>query len=261
MPRVCVYGSSSAKTPAHYLQESAKVGEALAAGKHVCINGGGMFGAMGAVNDAMRAHGGTIIGCIHSMWADSNKKVLESMHEVIIVGGDTLAERKRGLNDTADAFIVLPGGPGTWDELWEVVSEVQIGIGVGSPSRRCPVVLVNVDGYYDGFVAQMRRAYSEGIMYAPPEDVVTIVGSGSEAVRAVEQALANSDRTGGGVRTDEARTAADSYCSTVMRAVNASPATLALLGASFAVGVIAGCALSSKRASSTVTRSDLLSLG
>ena len=208
--RVCVYGSSSARSPKPYLDAAAEVGEILCSRNHVCINGGGSFGCMGAVNDAMHARKGRVVACIHEMWADANEQVLQPCEEIIVVGGDNLAARKRGLNDSADAFIVLPGGPGTWDELWEVVSEVQIGIGAGR--RQCPVVLLNVGGYYDGFVAQMKRAYQDGIMYKAPSEVLHVVETAKDAVDSIERAASEAKTSSikaAGMKnfaTDEART-------------------------------------------------------
>jgi hypothetical protein len=105
------------------------------------------------------------------MWCNKDEmnelhRGLDASGDLLIVGGATLHERKQGLSDNADCFIALPGGCGTWDELWEVVCERQLKM---NPR---PVALLNVDGYYDGFLQQMQAAYESGILYLRPEELL-----------------------------------------------------------------------------------------
>ena len=106
--------------------------------------------------------------------------------ELIVVGGSDLTERKALLKERAEAFIALPGGSGTWDELWEVVCEKSLGIGVASEGRAVPIVLVNTDGYYDGFLLQMKRAYADGILYVDPSELVASFDSPTAALEYCE---------------------------------------------------------------------------
>ena len=66
----------------------------------------------------------------------------------------------------ADALVVLPGGPGTWDELWEMACARHIGF------HSMPIVCVNVDGYYDNFRDMLRRAHEDGLLYKHPNDIL-----------------------------------------------------------------------------------------
>jgi predicted Rossmann-fold nucleotide-binding protein len=138
--RITCYGSSSAKTPANYLQAARSLGYTLAKRGHVCVNGAGPFGCMAAMNDGAVLGNGHIIGVIHEMFlVDSGyledgkqvniddvgtHKVFEStnketglIREILVAGGDDLQERKKLLVENADALVVLPGGPGTWDGM------------------------------------------------------------------------------------------------------------------------------------------------
>ena len=118
---------------------------------------------MGALNKALlRKPQGKIVGVVHSAMVDGPILELQRAGMVLeVTGGNTLEERKRKLQESADCFIALPGGPGTWEELWEMASLESLGL---YPKTR-PVAVVNLDGYYDGFVMQLTRAHREGILH------------------------------------------------------------------------------------------------
>ena len=110
-------------------------------------------------------------GVIHEMWMPGSGKdeLQHGLSSLLVAGGPTLAERKDLLCRPSDAFIVLPGGAGTLDEAFEMVSEQQIGLPKGAVAR--PVCFLNIDGYYDGTVAQLQRARDDGILYVAPDKV------------------------------------------------------------------------------------------
>ena len=136
--RITCYGSSSAKTPDRYLQEARSLGYILAKRGHTCVNGAGSYGCMAAMNDGAVVGNGHIVGVIHEMflvdggdWTSSvdrdggAHKVFDNknrsdggpIREILVAGGNDLQQRKKLLVDKADALIVMPGGPGTWDEV------------------------------------------------------------------------------------------------------------------------------------------------
>lgn len=154
--RVCCFGSSSSETPQAYLQPSAEVGYLLAVRGHVCVNGAGSFGCMAAMNHGAVQGNGDIVGIIHEMWLQNGEDVKQNnawgltrklrdrgahaafdtaaaaagssrndddkddnrpIRELLVAGGKDLQERKRLLLENADALVVLPGGPGTFDEV------------------------------------------------------------------------------------------------------------------------------------------------
>ncbi|KAJ1640375.1 hypothetical protein T492DRAFT_929440 [Pavlovales sp. CCMP2436] len=178
--RVCVYASSSAQTPPAFLAAAARLGSLLATGGHICVNGGGRAGGMGALNAAVASGGGDILGVIHKRWVvDECEFSVESAGKgsrMLIVDGDDLTSRKRGLRDSCDAIIVLPGGPGTWDELFELVALRQLGMST------LPICLVNTDGYYDGFLIQFRRAQADSVLKVAPETLVPAFVTVDEAL-------------------------------------------------------------------------------
>ncbi|KAL1530280.1 hypothetical protein AB1Y20_001192 [Prymnesium parvum] len=175
--RVCVYGSSSKKTPAAYLEAASVLGTELASRGHTCINGGGAHGVMGALNRACKAVGGRVVGVCHEMFVDGDITEMFRGFELVVTRGGDLTERKAALVAHSDCFIALPGGPGTWDELWEVACARQLGI-----ARSGPICLLNTDGYYDGFVQQIERAYVDQILHKPPREFIHVVEDPIDAV-------------------------------------------------------------------------------
>lgn len=106
--RVCVFGSSSSVTPQAYIDAARDLGILLADGGHVCINGGGSGGVMGALNEVCTARGGRVIGCIHTMWVIEGLQF--ELSELRVAEGPDLHLRKKMLYEEAECFITLPGG-------------------------------------------------------------------------------------------------------------------------------------------------------
>jgi len=103
---------------------------------------------------------------------------------LIIVGGNDLQERKRMLVKDADALVVLPGGTGTFDELWEMACARQIGF------VNMPIVCVNVDGFYDPFLEMLERAYQDEFLYKHPSEILHFENTSKDAIDYIEKYLA-----------------------------------------------------------------------
>lgn len=137
--RICCYGSSSPQTQERYKNDAYQLGYTLSRKGHTCVNGAGAFGCMGSLNKGFQdANGpGYVVGVIHEMFVDSNSKnnswlegcapvFSHSDHaEIYVAGGNDLQERKRMLVKDADALIVMPGGPGTFDEVCFLIVMLQ----------------------------------------------------------------------------------------------------------------------------------------
>jgi len=106
------------------------------------------------------------------------------IRELLVAGGKDLQERKRLLVENADGLIVLPGGPGTFDELWEMACARNIGLST------LPIVCVNVNGYYDDFRNILERAWLDKLTKLQPEDILHFEDTAEAAVRWVEEAQA-----------------------------------------------------------------------
>ena len=153
--RICVFcGSSFGSRPA-YREAAEAVGRLLCRRGIELVYGGTNVGLMGALADACLGGGGRVIGVIPQALVDkelahgglTELRVVRSMHE-----------RKSLMADLSDAFLALPGGYGTWDELCEALTWTQLGI------QRKACALLNVSGYYDAFLEFADRAVSEGFL-------------------------------------------------------------------------------------------------
>lgn len=154
--RVCVYcGSSDSVRPA-YLEAAGAMGRAMAARGLTLVFGGGGTGLMGAVADAAMAAGGSVLGIIPKGF---NTPALAHTHvtEMRVVG--SMHERKALMAEMGDAFVALPGGFGTFEELFEILTWAQIGL------HARPVGVLNALGYFDPLLALIEHAREEGFIY------------------------------------------------------------------------------------------------
>ena len=164
--RVAVYASASKRTPAAYLEAAREVGESCARRGYVLVNGGGKHGGMGALNAGCRSKGGHIVCVIHERFIVDGAKFDEA-DDMIVARGDSLGERKRLLLANADVVLALPGGVGTFDELLEAIVLGQLNFQTAKP-----VVLLDVDNYYENLRAQLQRAHKDGLLIKSPDDLL-----------------------------------------------------------------------------------------
>lgn len=157
MTSLCVFcGSSAGRDPA-YLELASELGNLLARRNVTLVYGGGRVGLMGALADAALGAGGRVVGVIPQLLLD--KEVGHTgLSELLIV--DTMSARKLAMGRLADAFLTLPGGIGTMDELFEAWTWTQLGL------QDKPSGLLNHGGYYDPLVQFIDRAVSEGFLGA-----------------------------------------------------------------------------------------------
>lgn len=153
--RVCVFCGASAGRDPRYAAAARSVGEGLAARGIGVVYGGGRVGLMGTVADAALAAGGEVIGVIPQGLVDRElaHPGLSALHVV-----DTLGQRKALMAELADAFIALPGGLGTLEELSEVASWAQLGL------HGKPIGLLDVGSFWDGFLGWLDHAVAEGFI-------------------------------------------------------------------------------------------------
>jgi len=151
--RVAVYCGSSTRIDPRYAEDARNLGTALARRGHVLVYGGGRTGLMGVVADAALAAGGRVHGVILEAFIEAGVHH-EGIHELFRV--DDMRTRKRGLDERADAFVALPGGLGTLEELAEILSFRKLGF------HQRPLVLLDTDGYWTPLKAQLEHAIARG---------------------------------------------------------------------------------------------------
>lgn len=165
MKRICVFCGSSPHAGATYIEAAGVLGRRLADRGLTLVYGGGGIGLMGALADAALAHGGQVIGVIPEALATrevahrglTELRVTPSMHA-----------RKATMVEISDAFVALPGGLGTFDELFEILTWAQLGI------HDKPIGILNTAAFFEALVALVERAVAEGFVRPEHRDMVVV---------------------------------------------------------------------------------------
>lgn len=156
--RLCVYCGSAGTVGEKYRAAATELGTGLAAAGIGLVYGGGRVGLMGLVANAALAGGGQVTGIIPARLRDAELAHL-GVTELVVV--DSLHERKRVMAESADAFAILPGGIGTLDETFEILSWKQLAL------HDKPILLVDIDGYWRPLRALLDHVVVKG--FARPE--------------------------------------------------------------------------------------------
>jgi hypothetical protein len=173
---LCVYCGSSAAVAAPYRVAAVELGTALAVAGIETVFGGGRVGLMGLLADAALAAGGRVTGIIPERLRDA-ELAHGGLSELLVVS--SMHERKRLMAERADAFAVLPGGIGTLDEMFEILSWRQLGL------HQKPIFLVDVDGYWAPLRALLGHIVEAGFARPQTKDLVRWVSSVPELLEAL----------------------------------------------------------------------------
>jgi uncharacterized protein (TIGR00730 family) len=169
--RLCVFCGSSSGTRPVYAEAAAQLGRDLAKSKIALVFGGGRVGLMGILADSVLAAGGQAIGVMPRALVE--KEIAHtSLTELHVV--ESMHQRKSLMADLADAFLLLPGGFGSWEEFCEVLTWLQLGI------HRKPCAILNVAGYYNGLLSLADHALAEGFL-RPAHHKMVIVADHPQA--------------------------------------------------------------------------------
>lgn len=160
--RICVYGAAMEEIADIYKKETEKFGELLAKRGHELVYGGGARGLMGAAARGVKRGGGRILGIAPSFF-NVDGELFDACDEFIYP--DTMRERKMLLEDKSDAFVILPGGIGTFDEFFETLVLKSLG------KMPKPIAVFNIAGYYEPMQQMMEHAVRTGFV---PEDRLTM---------------------------------------------------------------------------------------
>lgn len=155
MPSVCIFCGSSNSVPDIFLEAARETGRTLALSGWTVVYGGARNGLMGALANSALAAGGRVVGVIPRSLVE-REVAHEDLSELHVV--ETLQERKALMAELSDGFLTLPGGFGTLDELFEVLTWAMLRL------HDKPCVLVNTDGFYDDLLAFTRRAGEAGFV-------------------------------------------------------------------------------------------------
>jgi len=155
MKSVDIYCGASAGTNDLYRQQADAMGQELAQRGLTLVYGGGRVGLMGAVADSVLRHGGQALGVIPDFLASKELAHL-GLTELFVV--QTMHERKLKMAELADGFVAMPGGFGTMEELFEVLTWGQLGL------HQKPVAVLNVGGFYDHLLRALDHMATEGLL-------------------------------------------------------------------------------------------------
>ena len=171
---VCVYSASSTKIAPVYFAVAEELGQLLALHGINLINGAGSIGLMAATSNACLAAGGTVTGVIPRFMVEQGwqHKSLTQLIET-----ETMHERKQIMAEMSDGVIALPGGCGTMEELLEIITWKQLGLYLK------PIVVLNVDGYFNPLLEMLHKAIDENFMRPEHGNIWVVAETPEEAVQ------------------------------------------------------------------------------
>ncbi|MBQ7966816.1 MAG: TIGR00730 family Rossman fold protein [Bacteroidaceae bacterium] len=173
MTSVCVYCASSTQIDDKYFRAAEELGHLIAGHGLTLITGAGKLGLMNTIENAALEAGGKVTGVIPSFM------VREGWHHeglTELIETPSMHERKQTMANLSDGIIALPGGCGTMEELLEIITWKQLGLYVN------PIVILNVDGFYDALLAQLEKAVEENFMRTIHADIWKVASTPVEAM-------------------------------------------------------------------------------
>lgn len=160
---ICLYGASSNEIDKAYIEKTEDLGEAIGRLGHSLVYGGGANGLMGAAARGVVRKGGSVIGVAPSFFKVDGI-LFEQCEEFIYT--ETMRERKQIMEQRADAFVAVPGGIGTFDEFFEIMTLKQLG------QHNKPIAIYNINGYYDNLIEMLNTAVKQGFMTEKAKELV-----------------------------------------------------------------------------------------
>lgn len=173
MQSVCVYCASSTQIDEKYFRAAEELGTLIAQHGLRLITGAGKLGLMNTVQDAALAAGGEAVGVIPTFM------VREGWHHeglTQLIETASMHERKQTMANLSDGVIALPGGCGTMEELLEIITWKQLGLYLN------PIIILNIDGFYDHLLAQLSKAVEDNFMRSIHADIWRVATTPEEAI-------------------------------------------------------------------------------
>ena len=178
---LCLYGASSDQIAPAYLQAVEALGEKLAQRGHGLVFGGGAQGLMGAAARGVSSRHGYILGVAPSFF---NVDGVLYPHCTEFIYTETMRQRKQIMEDRADGFIMVPGGIGTYEEFFEMLTLKQLG------RHSKPIAVLNLDGYYDLLQQMLEQTIEQGFMKPACRELYGVFSDADALLDYLEQAKA-----------------------------------------------------------------------
>ncbi len=174
---ICLYGASSTELEKSFIALTEDLGEKIGSKGHTLVYGGGANGLMGAAARGVRKGGGEVIGIAPSFF-QVDGVLFEDCSEFIYT--DTMRQRKQIMEEKADAFVVVPGGIGTFDEFFEILTLKQLG------QHKKPIAIFNINGYYDSLAEMLDNAVKYKFMTEESRKLAPVFDNAEELLRYLE---------------------------------------------------------------------------
>ena len=174
---ICVYGASSKTIDKSYIEDGERLGKEMARRGHGLVFGGGASGLMGAVARGVYKEGGKIVG-VAPKFFNVDGILFENCDEML--RPDTMRERKQIMEDRADAFIITPGGIGTFEEFFEILTLKQL------ERHNKPIAILNTNGYYDKMAEFIENAIDGEFLNEKSKLLYEFVDTAKEALDYIE---------------------------------------------------------------------------
>ncbi len=175
--KICLYGASSDDIKQIYIDTVFELGKQIAKKGHTLIFGGGAHGLMGAAARGVRCQNGKVTG-ISPRFFDVDDILFKDCTEFIYT--QTMRERKQLLEEYSDAFVVSPGGIGTYEEFFEILTLKQLA------RHNKPIVIFNIDGYYDSMIKLLKDTVEQGFMKKECLEIFKIIKSPLDVIEYIE---------------------------------------------------------------------------
>ena len=176
---ICIYGASSTLINNSYIIAGEELGKIMATNKHNLVFGGGANGLMGAVARGMDSVGGCEIIGIAPSFMNVDGILYENCTRFIY--SETMRERKQLMDEYSDAFVVTPGGIGTFDEFFEILTLKQLG------RHNKPIAILNTNGYYNHLKAFLQNSIDEKFMNPGCNDLIYFSEKADDIIKYIEK--------------------------------------------------------------------------
>ncbi|HDK7155369.1 TIGR00730 family Rossman fold protein [Clostridium sporogenes] len=174
MKRICVYSGSNLGLRSEYKESARLLGKILAENKIELVYGGSRIGLMGEISNEVLRNNGKVIG-VMPKGLFSGEMVHENLTKLIEV--ENMHERKQTMAELSDGFIALPGGLGTFEELFEVLSWAQLGI------HKKPIGILNISNFFDPLLHMIKDTCTEGFMNESNIKLISVSDTPSELIK------------------------------------------------------------------------------
>ena len=183
---ICLYGASSNAIAKSYINPTEELGAKIAERGHTRIYGGGAAGLMGAAARGVYSRGGKIIGIVPS-FLNVDGILFDKCDEMIFT--ETMRERKQLMEERADAFIMTPGGVGTFDEFFEILTLKQLG------RHSKPIAAFNINGYFNSLIEQLKNAVHKQFMNPEAFELCMFTDNADKLINYIEQSVSKPEQS------------------------------------------------------------------